>query len=111
MPCTLPAECCQRSSAVALPQVEAAQQTLSSAWDSLQEVAQQSTAAFGEVVPPSLPSWVKTELEARLKPHCRRFPGQELVVRPIRRALAWRRAGKLVSSSSIADMNSGSVLG
>jgi len=54
-----------------------------------------------------LPSFITTELERRLRPRRlpSRFPLQELVVRPIRRALAWRRASNLVQSDDVADLS------
>lgn len=54
-----------------------------------------------------LPSFITTELERRLRPRRlpSRFPLQEFVVRPIRRALAWRRASNLVQSDDVADLS------
>lgn len=54
-----------------------------------------------------LPSFITLELERRLRPRRlpSRFPLQEFVVRPIRRALAWRRAGRLVRSDDVADLS------
>jgi len=78
---------------------------LSSAWAALQL---RSAETFQFAAPDTrLPSWIRDEIQSRLQPHRQptRFPGQELVVRPLRRALAWRRMARLVKNDAVADLS------
>ena len=88
----------------------AVEQRVSLAWTTLHTGAAealQNGPCLGEVPRPVLPSWIRSELQARLQPSLlpARFPGQEFVVRPIRRALAWRRAASLMRSHTVADLS------
>ena len=85
------------------------EQHLSHAWVALHESAEAlpNFNKFQVEDAAALPAWISAELRARLLPHRlpTRFPGQELVVRPIRRALAWRQMARLVQNHGVADLS------